>query len=185
MKKVLLLLILLVSFKGYSQKDSIVNFLDKKGKITKDKSKARSFEIITKKSDSLWFVRKFLRSGKLYNYTHYKSKDKRNKIGESVNFNKYGKTTSLLYYNNKGEKHGKETHWFDNGNKNIEALYLKGNKEGVWKLYHYNGTIACRAVFKKDSLLKSTFYNLLGKKVGFKYDDFKIKKPKFKVSATG
>ncbi len=180
MKKVLLLLILLMSLKGHSQKDSIVNYLDKKGKITKDKEIARSFEIITKKSDSLWFVRKFRRSGKLYNYTYYKSKDKKNKIGESVNFNKHGKMTSLLYYNNKGEKHGKETRWFDNGNKNIEALYLKGDKEGVWKLYHYNGTIASRGVFKKDSLLKSTFYNLQGNKIDFEYDDFKTKKPKFK-----
>ncbi len=180
MKKVLLLCVLFIAFQGYSQKDSIVNFLDKKGKVTENKSKARSFEIITKKGDSLWLVRKFRRNGKLHNYSYFKSKDRKSKIGESVCYNKHEKVTSLLLYNNKGEKHGKETRWFDNGNKNIEATYLNGKKEGVWKLYHYNGVIASRGIFKNDSLLKSTFYNLLGNKIEFKYDNFKIKKPTFK-----
>ncbi|WP_028889531.1 toxin-antitoxin system YwqK family antitoxin [Tenacibaculum ovolyticum] len=181
MKKILLLFILFVSFQGFSQKDSIVNYLDKKGKITKDKEKARSFEIVTKKLDSLWLVRKYRRNGKLFNYTHYLSANKKIKIGESVSFNKHGKMNVLNFYNKEGRKHGRAQTWFDNGNKNIEGIYLEGKREGVWKLYHYNGKLASKGVFKKDSLLKTSFYNSLGNKIEFKYDDFKIKKPKFKV----
>ncbi|WP_435262913.1 hypothetical protein [Tenacibaculum sp. nBUS_03] len=51
MKKnfIITILLLLGVSSLYGQKDSIVNFLDAKGRIVKDKNKAKSFEIISKK----------------------------------------------------------------------------------------------------------------------------------------
>lgn len=180
MKKLLLLLLVFISISGYSQKDSIVSYLDYNGKITTNKEKAMFFEILTKKSDSLWLARKYRRNGKLYGYTHYLSRLQKNKIGESVVFNKNGDMSALYFYNKEGKRHGKMQTWFDNGNKNTEGIYLNGKREGVWKVYYYNGTLAGKGILKNDSIIKSTYYNNKGEKI----DDFtnviKEKKPTFK-----
>ena len=110
MKKIFLLLLVFININGYSQKDSIINYLDKKGNIINNKEKAMSFEIITKSADSLWLVRKYKRSGKLYNYTHYLTKEKKIKIGESVSFNKNGKISALTFYNKKVKEMGEYKH---------------------------------------------------------------------------
>lgn len=161
------------------EKDSIMSFFDKKGEVTTDKNEARTFEILTKVNDTLWLGRRFRRNGKLFHYIHYKSKDKKIKVGQSINYNKKGQTISKAFFNNKGEKHGKVQSWFGNGNKSIEGIYLKGKREGVWKLYHYNNILAARGVFKNDSLIRATFFDTDGNKMQYTYTDFEIKKPTF------
>lgn len=180
MKKILLLFVVFICANGYSQKDSIVNYLDKKGNIIKNKDKAMSFEIITKTPDSLWLVRKYRRSGKLYSYTHYLTDERKTKIGESVVFNKHGKISALYFYNKEGKRHGKMQTWFDNGNKNTEGVYLNGKREGVWKIYHYNGELAGKGIVKNDSILKTTYYNEKGEKLDNVDKIIKEKKPVFK-----
>ena len=76
MKKVLLLLILFISFQGFSQKDSIVNYLDSKGKIIKKKNKARYIETVVKK-DSLWLITKYFRNGKIAQRGFYQDNKKK------------------------------------------------------------------------------------------------------------
>ncbi|AZJ31387.1 MULTISPECIES: toxin-antitoxin system YwqK family antitoxin [Tenacibaculum] len=180
MKKIFLLLLVFININGYSQKDSIINYLDKKGNIINNKEKAMSFEIITKSADSLWLVRKYKRSGKLYNYTHYLTKEKKIKIGESVSFNKNGKISALTFYNKKGKRNGRIQTWFDNGNKDIEGVYIDGKREGVWKIYHYNGKLAGRGIAKSDSIIKTTYYNDKGEKIDDLKNIIKEKRPTFK-----
>lgn len=158
-KIALIVILMFFSRNLFAQKDSIVNFFDKKGIITKNKEKARSFQIITKKEDSLWLVRNFRKSGTLYNYSYSISKENKVKRGKSVFFNKYGKKTGELFYDQKGNKQGKSQRWFDNDSLNITGFYLAGKREGIWKAYHYNGKLAARVVFKNDSVLKTTYYN--------------------------
>lgn len=180
MKKTILLFIVFICVNAYSQKDSIVNYLDVKGNVIKDKTEAKSFEILTKKDDSLWLVRSYRRNGKISNYTHYLTKEKKVKIGESISYNKHGKISALLYYNEKGEKHGKSQVWFDNGNLNMQGVYLKGKREGVWKIYHYNGKLAGRGIAKNDSIIKTTYYNDKGEKINDPNSIIKEKPPVFK-----
>lgn len=179
MKKKLFILIFFTTLKGFSQKDSIFNYLDKKGNIT-NKIKARTFEILTQKSDSLWFVRSYRRNGKLYNYSYYLTKKKKIKVGESVSFNKHGKIVALSFYNDKGKKHGKSKVWFDNGNLNMEGIYINDKREGVWKVYHFNGKLAGRGIAKNDSIIKRTYYSVKGEKLKDTINIIKNKKPIFK-----
>lgn len=179
MKKVLLLFIYFITFQVYSQKDSIVNYLGRKGVVIKDKSKATAFEIITKKNDTLWLTRRFRRNGKMFAYWHTSDRGRENKIGESILLNNLGKVSTMYFYNNKGKKHGRYISWFDNSKRNTEGLFLNGSKEGVWKYYRFNGSIASRVFYKKDSVVKKYFYNEKGMMIDYD-ENFCGVKAKFK-----
>lgn len=179
-KSLFYLLLVLVSYSGFSQQDSIVNFFDKKGKLVTSKKDAKTFEVLTKMNDTLWVSKKYRRNGKLSRYSHYTSKDKKTLIGQSMTYDKHGNTISLMFYNKNGKRHGKMSRWFANGNKDTEGIYLEGKREGVWKLYHLNGKIAFKGIFKAGALLKSSFYNEDGNKIDFEYTNFKVNKAKFK-----
>lgn len=162
MKLKLSIIIFLTCLPVFSQKDSIVNFFDNNNKIVTDKTKAKTFEILTKQNDSLWLSRKYRRNGKLYYYQNYRTIDKKIKIGESISYNKHGKMIELCFYNYEGLKHGRYKSWFDNGSLNKEGRFYNGKKEGLFKMYHYNGVLAGKAIFKKDSIIQDIYYNLNG-----------------------
>ena len=159
MKKYVLLFLLLISFNSFSQKDSIINYFDRKGKITADKSKIRFFEIITKSTGSKWLTKRYRKNGKQFAYWYTKDKARKTKTGESVTYHKSGKIASIAYYNSEGKKQGAYKSWFNNTEKNIQGIYLNDQKAGVWKYYHYNGKLASKKIYKNDSLLRSSYYN--------------------------
>ncbi|TYA71557.1 hypothetical protein [Seonamhaeicola marinus] len=180
--------LLLVSFSILSnfvaaQKDSIIKYYDINNKIINDnelvKNEARKIEILTKEDDSLWMVRIYRRNGKLIRYGHFKSKNKKVPVGEFISYNRKDSISGILYYNSKGLKHGKTKTWFSNRNRKSEGIYLENKKEGVWKHYHYDGSVAVKSVFKNDSLLMRTFYNEEGDIINYRGTD-KFFKPKFK-----
>lgn len=180
MKNILILLLLFSIQSSFSQKDSIVNFLDIKGKTTKIKNEARSFEIFTKVNDSLWKLRRYRKNGSLYSLNYFKTRSRKNKIGQYFSYNRQGRLVSSVYYNSEGKRHGKARKWFDNGNFNTKGIFFNGRKEGVWKFYHYNGELSSRLVFKNDSILRATYFDEKGTQVEFKGCDCKFKEPKFK-----
>ena len=146
MKKVILIFtVLFITINCYSQ-DSIVNFLDGKGKIV-DKKNALEIETIVRK-DTLWKVTNYYRNGKIKKYGHFKTKSKENPIGEFITFNRKSKIITVTFYNLNGKKNGRHRTWFDNGNVNSIGIYLDGKREGKWKYYHYNGNEACRQYYK-------------------------------------
>jgi hypothetical protein len=159
-KNSIIIILICLCFNAYSQKDSIINFLDKNGKITIDKAKVKSYEIITRESDSLWLVRKYRKDGSISNY--YYSKDKKRKTGQSLTFNRHGKKISVSHYNKNGEKHGYTKQWFHDGVLSLKFLYLNGKKEGVWKSYHHNTKVAALRVYKNDSIVKEKYFNEQG-----------------------
>ncbi|WP_341221244.1 hypothetical protein [Polaribacter atrinae] len=161
MKSKISFILFLTCFQVFSQKDSIVNFFDSNKKVITDKTKATTFEILTKQNDSIWLSRKYKRNGKLYYYQHYRTSDKKIKIGEGIVYNKHGKMIELSFYN-EGLKHGRYKSWFDNGNLNTEGRFYKGKKEGLFKIYHYNGILAGKAIFKKDTITQDIYYDING-----------------------
>jgi antitoxin component YwqK of YwqJK toxin-antitoxin module len=171
--------IFFICFPMFSQNDSIVNFFDNNNKVVTDKSKAKTFEILTKQSDSLWLSRKYKRNGKLYYYQHYNSLKKKLKIGQSVVYNRHGKMVRLSYYNKAGLEHGEYKSWFDNGNLNAQGKLYNGNKEGLFTIYHYNGVLAGKAIFKKDKVIREIYYNTQEEVTNIK-DVICKKKPLFK-----
>lgn len=176
MKNILFLfLILLVPFNIYGQ-DSIVNYLDKEGKII-DKINAVEIETIVKK-DSLWEVTKYYRNGKIKQIGHFKTKYKTIPIGEFLTFNRKGKISRIIYYDFYGMKNGLSRSWFDNGNISSFEIYQNDKKEGKWKYYHYNGNEACRLYYKNNSILKTIIYDEKGIEIHANLIEFQ--EPSFK-----
>jgi hypothetical protein len=161
---------------GYSQ-DSIVNYLDRNGKIT-SREKAIKIETIVKKTDSIWEYSKYRDNGILNSRSYFRTKEKKIKIGQSVFYSRNGKMTSLEFYDLNGLKNGKNQIWFDNGNKSSFGRYIKNKKEGVWRYYHFNGNIASKLYYKNDKLLKSVIFDETGQEIDVEL--IEKRDPKFK-----
>ena len=146
----------------YSQ-DSIVNYLDSKGKIV-EKEYASQIETLVKK-DTLWQGTRYFGNGKVKNFGHFKNKDKKLHIGEFISYHRNGQVSSLLYYNNQGKKNGRYQGWFDTSILSFNGIYLNDKKESIWKYYHYNGIEASRIYYKDDSILKSIIFDEEGKQL--------------------
>lgn len=160
---------------SYSQ-DSIVNYLDKKGKIVA-KKEAISFEIITKK-DSLWKVTRYYRNGKIRNYGYFKSKDKKIAIGQFISYHRNGNPSRMIPYDLNGNKSGRFKSWFDNKRISITGIYLDDKKEGIWSYKYFSGIESCRNYYSNDSIVKTVLYNTTGDIVDEKLIEYR--KPQFK-----
>lgn len=176
MKNNLFLILALFLITNIYSQDSIVNYLDSKGKIV-EKEYATQLETLVKK-DTLWQVTRYLGNGKVYLSGHYKNIDKKQHIGELITYHINGQVASLLFYNNQGKKNGRYQAWFANGKLSGNGIYLTGKKESIWKYYHYNGIEASRIYYKNDSILKAMIFDDEGKKLNV--DLIKNNKPKFK-----
>lgn len=163
LKKIFLLISLFSFLSVFSQKDSIVNYYNRKKVKVVDKTKAYTFEILTKKNDSLWLSRTFRRNGTIKHYQHYNSSIKEIKVGESIVYGINGKVIELINHNKKGLRHGKYKSWFNNGNLNTEGSFYNGKREGLFKIYHINKVLAGKGIFKQDTLAREIYYNNKGK----------------------
>lgn len=144
------------------KKDSIINYVNGKGEIV-PKERAPYFEVISKQSDSLWMVQKYLNGmNKLVNECYYNTSEKKVKIGRELIFNKHGKVIGKRFYGTSGEKVGKNIKWFDNGNVNLEGSYTNGKQEGDWNFYHYNGKLCLKKVYSKGKLLSKIYFDEKG-----------------------
>ena len=171
-----LILALFLITNVYAQ-DSIVNYLDSKGKIV-EKKYATQIETLVKK-DTLWQGTRYFGNGKVKYVGQYKNKDKKQHIGEFISYHKNGQVSTLLFYNNKSERDGRSQAWFDTGKLSFNGIYLGDKKEGVWKYYHYNGIEATRLYYKNDSILKSVTFDEEGKQLNV--DLILNRKAKFKT----
>ena len=119
-KQLLILIILIFSYTGYSQEE-IITLYNSKRKVTKNPSKAKFYQKLTKENDSLWLFRMYRRNNQLASYWYSNTKDSKKRIDKKVSFGLNDSISSILFYNNKGEKHGKLSAWFDNGNKSYRS----------------------------------------------------------------
>ncbi|MEQ6122824.1 hypothetical protein AAON49_01320 [Pseudotenacibaculum sp. MALMAid0570] len=174
MKKFSTLICMFIAFQFHAQ-DSIVNYLDLKGNITK-KVKAYSVETLVKK-ENLWEHTKYHRSGKIKEKGQYKFKDKSDPVGTFYKFYNDGKMSNYFSFNENSELEGAYKKWFQTRNTSFEGKYSKGNKIGIWKYYHFNGKIACKQYFNEGKLMKTVFYDEEGTKI--KADLIEFQEPKF------
>lgn len=179
MKKLFLLFTILISMKSFSQKDSIVNYLDKKGEITKNKTKARFIETIVKK-DSVWLVTQFYRNGKVSRRGFYNDRKKKKPIGQFFSFFRDGKLKSEWNYNTDSKLEGVNKYWFGNGNLDRIGYNQNDKRIGIWKYYHVNGKDALRQYFTEGKLVKNVFYDSNGEKLNQEKELIEFQKPKFR-----
>ncbi len=160
MKKVLLLFVLFVSFQGFSQKDSIVNYLGRKyEKISKEK--AWYVQTIVKK-DSLWLGSIYFSNGKLRSEGYFKKKNLKTRVGVFKKFNEKGNLKSVQKYNSKGKKEGVYLYFNDEGDQLTSGYFVKGEKEGVWKYSDDEKNRRARIVFKKGKVVDYKLWNAEG-----------------------
>jgi len=105
-KQFLILIILIFSYTGYSQEE-IITLYNSKRKVTKNPSKAKFYQKLTKENDSLWLFRMYRRNNQLASYWYSNTKDSKKRIDKKVSFGLNDSISSILFYNNKEEKHGK------------------------------------------------------------------------------
>ncbi|WP_299157394.1 hypothetical protein [uncultured Tenacibaculum sp.] len=177
-KRIVLSLVICNSLNLFSQKDSIVNYLDWKGKVVKKKNKASFIETVVKK-DSLWLITRYYRNGKMYKKGYYKDEKKKNPIGSFLEYYRNGKLKASYSYNLKSKLNGIQKVWFYTGAINHIGFFKNGVEIGIWKYYHTNGKSACRRYFSAEgNLIKTKIYNLEGKEI--KEALIEYRKPKFK-----
>ena len=143
MKKTLLLFIVFISINGYSQKDSISNYLDRKFRITSNKNDAKYIETSVKKG-TLWEKVLYYRDGKIFKKGFSKNNRGSSYVGKYLVFHRNGKISKRAFYDAEGELEGKVLTLFDNGNRNYTGFHKKGVPSGLWKYYHYNGNLAAK-----------------------------------------
>ncbi|QVY66715.1 toxin-antitoxin system YwqK family antitoxin [Polaribacter sp. Q13] len=158
-KKFLLLFCFLVSVSTFSQKDSVVNYLDRNYKKIK-KEQATYIQTIVEK-DSSWLGTVYFGSGKMKLQGSFKEKNLKTRIGVFKTFDEKGNLKSIQEYNSKGKKEGVYTYFNDNGQNITNGYFLNGKKEGVWNYLDDQENNRARIVFKKGKVLK---YNLWDEK---------------------
>lgn len=185
----LIILIFFYCFSSIEAQDSIVNYLDKKGKIIMDKGEARYIEILTKKDDSLWLVRSYNRIGKLLRLGYFKTEKKEKPVGQFTRYHRNGNLRSLFTYNSNHNKDGKYRSWFDNTNLSTTGTYINDKKEGVWSYFRMNNDLAGKDYYKNDSILKTVIFdekgNIINKKPCNKKAEFKGGIKKFNQKLKG
>jgi hypothetical protein len=163
MKKVFCFFVVLgFALNLYSQ-DSIVNYLDRNGKVIAKKN-ASEIETIVRK-DSLWKVTRYYRTGKLKEYGYFQDKEKKTPTGSFISYDRNGNLSSVLLYDSIGNKRGPYKRWFDTGKISATGIYVDNKKESIWKYYHYNGNIACKQYFKNDGITKTVIYDENGDRI--------------------
>lgn len=84
----------------------------------------------------------FLEEDETKTFAWYQGVYSQNKKGnyiERLFYPEKNQITHLTTYKSKRKyiKHGSHQRWFDNGSKMSEGAYSNGNKNGLWKHYHY------------------------------------------------
>ncbi len=162
MKKIFTVFIFFVFVSKFlSQNKTLGLYLNKDFKITKVMDSVFYIKESKQINDSLWEHGIFNLSNRLHSV--YKSKDSLGlqKHGKYVKYNLLDSISEITNYAN-GLMNGLSITWFENGEKNHQGYYKKGYKEGLWKYYYFEGNLAAKVYYKKDSISRAFYYNEFG-----------------------
>ncbi|MCI2229947.1 hypothetical protein MC378_12285 [Polaribacter sp. MSW13] len=175
-KKSALFLLLFHSILTFSQRDSIVNYLDNTYRLI-EKDKASYTQTIVKKSKG-WLRTVYKRDGNIKFQGIYKTKKTKLKTGNFKQYNENGKIKSITSFNEKGKKDG-IYYYFNNLGEVITKGYYKNDKrEGVWKYSDENKNNRARIIFKKGKVVTYKLWDENGEEFNEKL--ILWKQPKFK-----
>lgn len=82
---------------------------------------------------------------------YFKTKDTTGAPAKIVRFYINGEKQDETYYNEKGQKEGKYSFWFDNGEKMIEANYVQDVFHGEYVLRNLEGNLQLEAQYDMGS----------------------------------
>ena len=83
-----------------------------------------------------------------------------------------GQLKSIRHYDSEIGKwnHGKEEQWHNNGEKQVEANYYDGYKNGKYKAWYKNGNIKFDGIYRMDTLLSGKSFDENGKEISLNED---------------
>ena len=175
-KKFLIIFSLFVSITVFSQKDSIVNYLDRNYKIVK-KEQATYIQTIVKK-DSLWLGTVYFGNGKMKLQGNFKKKNLKTRTGLFKSFDEKGHLKSTQQYNSDGKKDGVYNYFNVKGEEITKGFFHKGKKEGIWKYLDERKNNRARIAFKKGKVLDYKLWNEEGETIN--EDLVLLRKPRYK-----
>ncbi|MDD7914227.1 toxin-antitoxin system YwqK family antitoxin [Polaribacter ponticola] len=146
-----------LSFSCFSQKDSVVNYLDRHYKKV-IKEQATYIQTIVKK-DSLWLATVYFGNGKVKFQGNFKNKKLKTRVGVFKVYDESGNLKSTQNYNSKGKKNGRYSYFNTKGALITKGYFLNGKKEGVWKYLDNNLKSRARIVYKKGNILDYNLWN--------------------------
>lgn len=160
-KKLTVILIFVFTTNFLSQNKTLGFYLNEDFKITKAMDSVFYIKESRKINDTIWEHGIFNIPNRLHSV--YKSKDSLGiqKHGKYVKYNLLDSISEITNFAN-GKRNGLSSSWFENGKKNHQGYYVNGYKEGLWKYYHYEGKLAAKIFYKKDSITRAFYYNELG-----------------------
>ena len=94
------------------------------------------------------------------------------KNGVSKDYYENGQLKALKEYDSEIGKwfHGKCEKWHNNGEKQVEANYYDGYKNGKYKAWYKNGNIKFEGVYRMDTLLNGKSFDENGKEISLNED---------------
>ena len=174
--KFLILLTFFISYSVFSQKDSVVNYLDRHYKKV-IKQRATYIQTIVKK-DSLWLATVYFGNGKVKIQGNFENKNLKTRVGVFKVYDESGNLKSTQNYNSKGKKDGSYYYYNDKGEEITKGFFLKGKRDGIWKYLDNQKNNRARIRFKKGKVLNYKLWNEEGKTID--EDLVLLKKPRYK-----
>ena len=160
MKNLLFIFALTFAIQGHSQ-DTIVNFLNRNGKVLKQED-ATVIQMIVKKDTAFLESLFSVKTRKLLSIGHYSDEAITKKVGQFQFYDKEGVLEIIANYNKEGKYHGKYLS-FKKGKEQISGIYSNGKKNGMWNYYDDNGNKQARIIYNNDDVYKYTLWNETGK----------------------
>ncbi|AOW16089.1 hypothetical protein LPB03_00825 [Polaribacter vadi] len=162
-KSFLIIFSFFISISSFSQKDSIVNYLDKSyHKIAKER--ATYIQTIVKK-DTLWLATVYFGNGKMKLQGHFKNKNLKTKTGLFKTFNDKGNLKTTQVYNSEGKKDGTYNYYSNNGKVMTVGTFQNGKEVGEWIYLDENLTRRAQIIFKDGKVLNHNLWDDQGSEI--------------------
>lgn len=162
MKNLLFIFALTFAIQGHSQ-DTIVNFLNRNGKVLKQED-ATVIQMIVKKDTAFLESLFSVKTRKLLSIGHYSDEAITKKVGQFQFYDKEGVLEIIANYNKEGKYHGKYLS-FKKGKKQISGIYSNGKKNGMWNYYDDNGNKQVRIIYNDEKIYKYVIWDEEGNKI--------------------
>jgi len=159
-KNFLIIFSFFISISSFSQKDSIVNYLDKNyNKIAKER--ATYIQTIVKK-DALWLATVYFGNGKMKLQGHFKNNNLKTRTGLFKTFDDKGNLKTTQVYNSEGKKEGTYKYFRNNGKVMTVGTFQNGKEVGEWIYKDENLIRRAQIIFKKGKVLDHNLWNEKG-----------------------
>jgi len=149
---------------GHSQ-DTLITYFDSDWKKIDSKEGAeffrKSFDADGKRAFYDYYI-----NGKIQSTGSYQTAKEEVKEGTFTYYSEEGVKTKIIGYRN-GNKNGLYRSFFDDKQVKLEANYVDGKKDGIWKWYHKNGQPCSVETYENDEMQSAVYFDESGNEMEY------------------